>query len=220
MKDIAVYTVIMGKFDSLIPVKEEFKDEADFYLFTNLDVTDRGYNVIKINPTNKNLRRESRKYKISYYKYLSQYKYTIYLDGSIEMLISPKEAIKKYLNGADIAAHKHPWRDCIYKEARECWRIGYIGEVNYKRQIEFLRSQKYPEENGLTENGVLIRRNTTDMMRLADLWQRIYDDFTQRDQLSFCYCCWKLNIKYNIIQGIIRKRKDQEPTEFKLHEHL
>ena len=214
---IAVYTSMIGNFDKIPPLPEQFRDEADYYIFSDQDIKDTGYKLIKIKPEMKNNRRQSRIYKLNPHIYLPQYKYTIYLDSCIELLASPKILVKKYLKGYDIAAHDHPWRDCIYNEAEACLRVGFIGEKNKKRQVEFLRKEGYPEHNGLFENGVLIRRNNEKMKELSELWYSIYNEYTQRDQLSFCYCLWKLGIKCNTIQNDLRFGNS---TEFKYKGHL
>ena len=116
MKNIAVYTVIFGGYDDINPVKKAYKDEADFYLFTDRPIKAKDYRIIQVEPDNENLRRASRLYKINPHLFFPDYKYTIYIDGSIEMLISPKKAVNKYLKGSDVAVHKHPYRDCIYDE--------------------------------------------------------------------------------------------------------
>ena len=59
---IAVYTTIFGEYDKLI--RPEFKNKADFFLFTDTDVKTDDFIVYRF-PTAKNPRRESRKYKIN-----------------------------------------------------------------------------------------------------------------------------------------------------------
>ena len=214
---IAVYTTIFGEYDKLI--RPEFKKEADFFLFTDTDIKTDDFIVYRF-PQAKNPRRESRKYKINPHIYLPTYDYTIYLDGSISMMISPREAVEKYLNGFDIAVHLHPWRDCIYDEIRVCAKFNLVKKEVAERQLEFIKSKGYPEHNGLTENGVIIRRRSEAMKQLSQQWQVMYDRFTQRDQLSFCYVCWRLGIRYNIINNSLREMRGLIPTEFKLYNHV
>lgn len=212
---IAVYRSIFGKFDELLPVNPLHKKEADFYLFTDTLESD-DYTVVKLETKSDNLRRESRRVKLCPHQHFEGYDYYIYLDGSVEMLESPQFLIKKYLRKHDIAVLKHPWRDCVYKEIDACIKHGYIGKVNGEKQRAFLKAEGYPENNGLTENGVILRRDTEQIRGLGEYWYRIYQRYTQRDQLSFCYCAWILQIKYKLIINDIRNRY---PMEFKYHEH-
>lgn len=215
MNDIAIFRSIFGDFDDLLPVKNIYRDEADFYLVTDKIKTDE-YTVINIVPQTKKPRRESRRAKLCPHLFLPDYEYYIYLDGSVQILDSPRHLIKKYLRDYDIAVLKHPWRDCIYQELTVCAEKGYVGKANAEKHKQFLRSEGYPENNGLTENGVILRRNTDRIQHFGEFWAEIYYQFTQRDQHSFCYCAWKMNIKYNLIINDIRNRF---PMEFKYHEH-
>jgi len=219
MKSIAVYTVLIGAFDTLKSVNPEFKKEADFYLITNQDIRTQDYIINKV-VVHRDNRRASRKYKFNPHIYLPGYKYTIYLDGSIELLESPLMLVNKYLKHHNIAVLKHPWRDCIYDELVECRRLGLIGRKGSGKHETFLRMAGYPVNNGLTENGVMIRRKCVENARLSSLWYEIYNIYTQRDQLSFCFCTWRLNIKYQLIDGTVRRTKNYEPSEFLYHPHL
>jgi len=209
----------MGPFDRLNEVKKEFKEEADFFLFTDQNIETDDYKVIKVKPNGPNLRRESRKYKFHPYIYLPDYKHSIYIDGNMELLESPGKLINKYLKKHPIAVFKHPWRDCIYDEGEECRRLGLVGRDNINKQLAYLREMGYPKHYGLAENGVMIRRNCKEVHDLMILWDQMYKRFTHRDQLSFCFCAWSLEIEYQLIDGFTRDGFDTKPIEFKLHTH-
>jgi hypothetical protein len=213
---IAVYTSVIGKYDRVHRVPEQFTDEAEFYIFSDVDYSHLGYTWRKAGMTERTARRESRLYKISPHKYLPEYDYTIYIDGSIKLLRSPEYLVRRYLTGADIALHNHPWRDCIYKEAKVCIDNEIVGRVKGLEQIEYMKKDGYPENEGLFENGVIIRANSEKMRRLSDDWQEIYDKFTARDQLSLAYVMWKHRINCNLIKNCLRG----ESTEFQYTGHL
>lgn len=215
MNKIAVFRTLFGDADNVLPVKEDDKRQADFYLFTDQDVKTDDYSVINVTALG-NKRRLSRKYKISVEKYLPMYQYWIYLDASIEMMISPRKAIEKYLNNYSIAVLKHPWRDCVYDEMKECLRIGVSNQALTEAQDRAYKRIGYPEHNGLTENGVLIRRNVPSVIEFNRMWQLLYDLYAERDQFSFCVAAWRLGIKYEMIIDNIRN----EPKEFKYYPHL
>lgn len=214
---IAVYTTIIGDFDRPNPINEPYAKEADFYLFTNADIKLNNYNIIKISAEDDNPRRYSRKFKMCPHRYLPDYDYWIYLDGNIELLESPKRLIKKYLHGGyEIAVLKHPWRNCIYEEFDQCVNLGYVPEAQAEKQMQLIKDEGYPKDNGLTENGVMLRRNTELISNFGNHWLEFYNQHTQRDQLSFCYIAWKLKIKYNLIPNDIRNKY---PMEFKWKNH-
>jgi len=214
---IAVYTVLFGDADNLIAVNPLHRKEADFYLFTDLNIELNDRKVIHVKDKDTTNRRMSRRYKISVHNYLEDYRYWIYVDASIEMLISPRTAIEKYLKDHDIAAMKHPWRDCVYDEMKECLRLGVADWDLSHEQAKYYRRMRYPDHHGLTENGVLIRRNTPQVIRFNEFWQFIYDSYAERDQFSFNFCAWRLKMNYN---EIVDKIRSEEAKEFKYHPHL
>ena len=214
---IAVYTVLFGDADNLIPVNPLHKHEADFFLFTDLDIQLQDRKVVRIKEKDTTNRRMSRRYKISVQNYLEDYDYWIYIDASIEMLISPKTAIHKYLKDHDIAALKHPWRDCVYSEMKECLRLGVADWDLSHEQAKYYRRLRYPEHHGLSENGVLLRRNTPEVVKFNEFWQFVYDGYAERDQFSFNFCAWKLMINY---KEIIDNIRSTDAKEFKYHPHL
>ena len=217
--NIAVYTVIIGKFDRLKSIKSEFKNQADYYLFTDQDIETDDYTVRKVVNESRNNRRESRKYKICPHLYLPDYDYWLYMDGSFDLLASPRGLINKYMSEHDLTVFKHPWYDCLYREFEVCTSFKMITEGNAKRQRDFYISEGYPRHNGLTENGVILRRNTEQIRNFNDFWYGIYQQYNPRDQLSFCYCTWKLGIKYNIFEGQTSNPALTMTREFKLHGH-
>jgi len=102
---IQIFTSINGGKDNLIT--DHNLDGATFKSFVN------SYDKFKSD------RRNSRIQKILPHKYFKT-EYSIWLDGNLKLLASPKELVEKYLNGFDIAVFKHPVRNCLYKEAIEC----------------------------------------------------------------------------------------------------
>lgn len=213
MGKIAIIRSVFGGYDNILPALRG--RGIDNYIFTNNDIDVTGYNIIKIENPLKNQRRESRRYKMQPWNHVPGYNYYIYLDGSIEMLADPKRLIRKYLKGFDLAVLKHPWRNCIYAEAKECERMGYVNNDKLNKQISIIKKERYPKNNGLTENGVMIWRDTAKNREFGKAWWEFYQKHTQRDQLSFCYIAWKYNLEYNLIEDNIRR----EPIMFKYVEH-
>jgi len=207
---IAVYSVLIGDKGIVHPVPAQYSEEADFIMFTDRSEVSEGWKAVMVKNELGDARRQSRLYKINPQVYFPEHDYTIYIDASIMIAASPIELINKYLNGYNIAAHHHQYRSCIYDEADTCIRWGYLKEEDAAPQIEHYKQQGFPSDWGLFENGVLIRRNCPEMISLSTLWNEIYYRFTERDQLSLCYCLWKLGVDCNVIDKYIW----EENTEF------
>ena len=75
--------------------------------------------------------------------------------------------------------------------------------------MDFLKSENYPENNGLISGGVLVRKHTDEkLIKVMEEWWYFVKNFSKRDQLSFNYVAWKHHFKYNVIPGDIRKKND------------
>jgi hypothetical protein len=217
MKKIAVYSSMIGPYDNILPVPDDYLREADFYLFTDQEIH-TNWTIKRLARRSKSPRRDSREPKICPQSYLPGYFWTIYLDTSISMLVPPDYLITKYRE--QVTALRHPFRDCIYNEAEVCLAVNLITKTEYDKLIKLLTTSHYPHHNGLTENGVIIRQDTEETRRLAEFWKIMYDHFGERDQLTFCYALWKLGINYGTFVSQIRRTSDYEPTEFFLNKHL
>ena len=216
MNKIAVFTSLFGEKDNIIPVDRSFVEGADWFLFTNRDIESETHQVIKCDNGGLTNRRASREYKIAPHRYLPNYEYHIYIDANMELLVSPEHLISTYLE-KDIAVLVHQWRDCIYEEMKECLRLKVADLDLSHEQAKLYRRLGYPEHWGLTENGVILRRNTEPVRLFNELWKFIYQAFAERDQFSFCFVSWYTGIEYSIIENTIRKKN---PYLFKLHPHL
>lgn len=183
---IQVFTSITGGKDNIVTGHN--LDGAEFAIFTG----NYAYNKFKSD------RRNSRIQKIIPHKYFKT-EYSIWLDGNLKLVASPKELISKYLNGYDIAVFKHPVRNCIYKEAIECAKRGLDDVEVIIEQVKSYEDEGYPKDNGLGENMMIIRRHTSKVEQFNNAWWAEYCRFSVRDQLSFMYCADKVGLPVNLI---------------------
>ena len=60
----------------------------------------------------------------------------------------------------------------------------------------------YPQNNGLITGMVILRRhNEKDCIETMEDWWTEIKYNSKRDQLSFNYCAWKNDLKFNYIEG-------------------
>ena len=216
---IAVYTTLFGDYDELKPIPAKYQHEADWILFTDHITVAPGYRIIPIALGPVTARKASRLYKIRPDLILGKYDYTIYLDASIIINRSPRLLVEKYLYDSDIAVLKHPDRDCIYEEMRTCLKIGIADPDLTDKQAKYYRATGYPEHNGLTENGVLIRRNTEAVRNFSSSWWSLYSKYAERDQFSFMFIVWQTGIKITVIPNNIRDNSPEAVREFIFKDH-
>jgi len=202
--NIAVYTFISGLYDSLKSFDKDFNKEADFYYFTDSPQetpAESGEYKKIITPIEKGYERFiSRYHKILSHFIFPEYEYTIWLDGSTSIQISPRKLIEKYLNPFEIAAFKYPDEDCIYIHADKCVTAGRYSITYIAPHMEFYRKEGFPEHAGLCEIRVVLRKNTEQVKEFNELWFETYKKWLTCDQLCFNYCIWKLGMKYNTIE--------------------
>lgn len=104
---------------------------------------------------------------------------------------------------------QHPQRNCIYKEGKTCINLRKDTSQNINTILKFLKDENYPEQNGLVQSNIIVRNHNDQLcIKLMNLWWSMIKKFSKRDQLSFNYCCWKLNIiptyiKWNQIEQYI-----------------
>jgi len=189
---IVVYTCITNDFDS---IKEFPKQEGvDYICFTDKPVESKTWEIRQVEPE-EDSRRTARKYKLLTHRFLPNYDYSIWLDGTIT---PPKDVIKLIdcLKEADIGTFKHRDRDCLYKEAHICIEFRLDTESLILEQIDRYSREGYPENNGLVETRVLVRKHTPQVEKFNELWWKEVKEGSRRDQISFNYCIWKLGMKY------------------------
>jgi len=130
---------------------------------------------------------------------------TVWVDGNLRLLISPKKAARQWLRGGHLAAFKHPIRKCLYAEARTCMRTPRGREYgkDIVRQVAAYRKQGMPENWGLAETRCVVRVNSEKASKMNEAWWAEIQEYSPRDQISLPYVCWKQGLRWSIIPGRI-----------------
>lgn len=209
---MTVYTAITGGYDTL--KEDQNKEGADFVAFTD----QKHSKTWEIRPPYKGFsdnNRNAKIHKIVCHEYFPKEEYTLWIDGSISLVTPMKELVDRYLGSHDIAVHRHYLRNCAYQEALVCG-IEKLDDpdVISKQVSRYLVAEKYPQNNGLAECTVILRRNTPKVRELNEFWWNEIKNGSRRDQISFNYSCWKVGIEYQEMEGTVYSSKD-----FKWEQH-
>jgi len=87
---------------------------------------------------------------------------------------------------------KHPYWNCIYKEAELLLKRNWIDSAVWKKQKERYQQEGFPEEWMLGSNNILVRDlSDPKVQAINDVWWEEYKTGAKRDQLSLMYCFWK-----------------------------
>lgn len=207
-KKYAIYTVMVGGYDEIMqPMVVD--DRFDYILFSN-DIKEDRVGVWQVRPiayTNPDNTRICRYVKTHPEELLDGYEASVWMDSNLQIITEYlyNIVVDFFSKGIYVASINHQGRNCIYDEAFAVLECGYEHEDIVLKWCYYLHRQNYPRNNGLYETNVLYRRNNDIIKRLDDLWWNCIDNFSKRDQLSFNYVLWKLNI---ICELILPERYD------------
>lgn len=217
---VIIYTCITGGYSHLEeplyrPKDVKFIAFVDFDLPVNSLWEKIDINAIKeiqgMDPT-----RVNRYIKLHPHKFFKEYEYSIYVDSNIKVVGNMKKYISCIGKRVPIAANWHPSRYCLYSEARACMIEKKDSPNLIMQQIHSYRETGMPENFGLIEGGILIRKhNDLECVRVMENWWKELCIWSKRDQISFPYALWKTGYTMKDI-GFISKnlRKINEITIF------
>jgi hypothetical protein len=216
MNNKVTYTSVFGGYDDVKPLS--LPRGWDFKLFSEK-------NSLSLY---KDSNRNAKKYKLLPHRYLSEYEYSLWIDGNFTVVGDIDILVEKYLKDSNIAFFNHQNtaldpRNCIYEEAEF---ILAAGERNYalkpsrgilaykdnpntiRTQMEKYQKEGYPANNGLIKGGIILRRhNEKDVIDAMESWWEEVKYNSKRDQLSFNYIAWLHNLKFNYIEGDLRNNE-------------
>ena len=196
---IAVYTCIIGNYDSLMePVF--VPDNCDFYAVTDFEIpADSRWKWIPAGKFEKytegmNSVMKNRYFKMHPHVLFPEYRYSIYIDGNVRVCTDLTECLNR-LSPHGISCFRHSLRSCVYQEA-ECLiktRKGVPEQV--EEHVKHLRAEGMPENYGLALCNVLVRDHQSEKYGpLMELWWSEFCSHAKRDQLSFPYVLYKNGI--------------------------
>lgn len=192
------YTVISGDYDDIIePSVITFG--WHYLCYSDKKIKSNIYELILIPFELNELSqvKRQRMLKILPYKFIPNYKVCVYVDSNITIKCDLNWLFNNYCNGNEFSVITHPLRNCIYEEAKECIKRKKDTKESIEKHIEMLYKNGFPQNYGLNETNMLVRKNTQNVNIVMEEWANIIIDGSHRDQLSLSYVLWKLNYKPN-----------------------
>lgn len=194
-KKVVVYTAIVNNYNPLRnPVHIDpkidyvcFTDQPRWFSLANNTIwKGRPFPKSNLDPT-----RMNRQVKLLPHQFFPEYEYSVYVDGSISIIGDIRALLEKY-NYSSMLSFKHPLRSCIYEEGKVCIDMHKEAPEVIIRQLNQYKEDGFPEQFGLIEGGVLIRKhNEPTVVKLMEDWWREVVTQSRRDQLSFPYVAWR-----------------------------
>jgi hypothetical protein len=178
------YTAIFGNYDDLkeplIVTKgwkyicytdQNFK--SDVWEIRNRDVMDIG-------PA-----KTARWYKINFDKCV-QTDLSLWIDGTFVVNTDLNKWWRRFKE--PFTAVRHPFDDCIYKDADACLSGGKGGVRSLlERQVAFYKAIGIKRNGGLIASGVLMRRNNEAVRKFCATWWEQVRRWSNRDQIAYGY---------------------------------
>ncbi len=184
LNKLVIYTSIFGNYDRLIDPVVYSKD-IDYVCFTNSSnfVSDIWQIKIVKPRFHWDMIRSARLLKICPHRFLSQYQYSLYIDGNMRLNRIPD--IVTLLDGQKLAMEQHRKRKCLYVEAEVCKERKLDHKIIIDGQINFYRTIGFPENAGLYASYMIAREhNDGELMTLNEAWWRNVRIYSRRDQIS------------------------------------
>lgn len=196
----ALYTCITGGYDS-VNEPAVYSEDCDYYLIS--DYKPEKLNIYKWIDVNQIVpdtvvdnSRKNRFCKILAPFIFSEYEYTCYIDGNMQVIGDWKSFVNS-LGESGVSTYLYPHgADCLYEHALAMC-IAEVDDIErIFKQVDKYSAERMPRNFGLRECGVLFRNNHSLLCRriMLDWWNEVFN-YSYRDQISFPYCLWKNQVK-------------------------
>lgn len=212
LKKCVVYTCITNDYDILKKYTCFDDKNCDYICFVDKDLTSEvppEWHIINIAPFVKYLgydnppdfTRIARFFKTHPHLFFSNYEYSLWVDGNIDLLVSPLKLIDLLPKTEFLLIPEHPLRHCIYEEIEACKKLKKDTVEILDKVKNYLLEQQYPEQKGLVQSNVLIRKHNDKIcIKFMEEWWNFIKEYSKRDQVSFNYLIWKNNLSYAYIK--------------------
>jgi len=130
---------------------------------------------------------ESRRAKLLPHRALATYEWVIYVDNRATLTQDPKEIVANL--GASAApgryVYGHPERENVYDELDVCFRLGHIGEAQWRTLDALYRQNALPDDLTLTHNAVMLyKAGDAGTENMSEMWFELFLRYCKRDQLT------------------------------------
>lgn len=216
---IVVYTCVFGGYDRVFP---PVLAEAgiDYVILTDdpgLDV--RGWrSVVITREAHESRKAPNRRLKMLGHPKLGNADVFIYVDGNVRVIGGLARLAGGFLlSGAVLGVYRHPLRDSVRDEMQACVQAGKVPSAEVVRlEYEEYTSRGFPDDAGLAETGVLLKRHDAPGLHAAMArWWSLFEQFDSRDQFSLPFVAWESGVEVMWLPGGIR-----DGAHFGLYPHL
>ena len=200
----AIYTCIVGGYDDVLQ-PEVVDPSFDYLLFvpsgSRLPSSIGVWQVREFGYLGPDATTTSRYPKMNPHLLLSQYDYTLWMDGNLSIVDRAfYDAVNVCIARGDIyAGVRHVLRDCVYDDAVSCVHAMRDDFCHIFRTVRFLLSEGFPRHYGLFENNIILRRQDPKVSAFNAMWWQLFLDYPRRDQFVAPYCLRALSLQPTLL---------------------
>lgn len=198
MEEVVVYTCLTNGKDVLKPAPSGVKAFCYTDEYVSPGVVVNGWELLPLHEGSLGLspRRVARFHKLNSHLLaeLEGFVWVLWMDAKVSLKVSVEELVL-LMGDCLVGCPLHPVRDCIYEEALVVDQLRLCDSSLISAQVGFLRSEGYPESNGLHDTCLLLRRSSDEVVKFNMNWWFLLRVYSQRDQLGFNYVAWKQGLK-------------------------
>jgi len=199
-----VYTAITDRYDTLKPQPAAALEGCEQLAFLDQATASaqsgrsRGWQIAVGEFPAGDPHRAARFAKINAHLVLPDSEYSLWIDASIGVACPfPLGRLAElFLVDSDLCLFRHHARRSIYEEAAVCRDHRLDRPEVIDAQVARYRAEGLPEEAGLVEAPVILRRHTGAVRAFNEAWWSELVRGSRRDQLSFNYVAWKLGLSH------------------------
>lgn len=204
MSDVAILTAVYDAYDELKPAVPQAGVDVDWVFVTDDPVlgaqeTHLGWRVVFEPRPGVHPNRAAKHPKYEPWRYTDADR-SVWVDASFR-IVSDRLAVEALALADPIAQFQHPWRDCLYAEAKESVGLPkYEGEPILE-QAEVYRAAGHPEGWGLWATGFIARQHTDAVRELGALWLAETYEWSFQDQISQPFALRETGLRPTALPG-------------------
>lgn len=168
----AIFTVIIGGYDELIPAPSF--EGWDCFLFTDTNPVDSKGWTVRFAVKAYDAQKESRRHKINSHHYLPDYDLVCYVDGNVRLIKEPPSYPFRPFRNSSIG---------IYRHADELIRLRKADPSVISRQLNFYKMSHLVGNAPIFENHFFVRRHDPETNSIHDAWWNHIEMFANTDQI-------------------------------------
>lgn len=202
-----LYSCIIGQYDS---IKQPFNVSQHwrYLMFTDQDFDlpkNNVWEIVKVPVLECGPAKTARRIKILFHEYIDTEE-SLFIDGTFFVNCDLNRWWRRFRE--PMTCITHPFDKCIYTDIQSCLGGKKGNFWDLVRQANDYKAMGIPENNGLIASGILMRRNTPEVIDLCKTWWNQVEEYSERDQIAFGYAAWKHPGIHNTIEWNYTKQNE------------